>query len=162
MGALFAKPDEAGLEQVRELLTDEQYKLFLELQPSEQRHALAVFARLQEKGETHPDLLRAALLHDIGKTRYPLRLWERVAIVLAKALFPKKVKTWGRGAAKGLRRALVIAEQHAIWGAAQAGEVGLSPLAVNLIRRHEEQGRLNEKNEEDRLLGILQAADDAS
>jgi hypothetical protein len=55
----------------------------------------------------------------------------------------------------------VVAGQHAAWGAAQAGEVGLSPLAINLIRRHEDKMELGE-SEEDTLLRILQAADDES
>jgi hypothetical protein len=149
------------LGQAKTLLTEKQFDLFLEMQPSEQRHALRVLARLQEQGETQPDLFRAALLHDIGKTRYPLRLWERVLIVLAKAIFPLKVKEWGEEEAKGWRRAFVVAGQHAAWGAAQAGEVGLSPLAINLIRRHEDKMELGE-SEEDTLLRILQAADDES
>jgi hypothetical protein len=54
---------------------------------ADQRHALDVVARLERAGETDPDLLAAALLHDTGKGRR-VRLWHRVAVVLLGAVGP--------------------------------------------------------------------------
>ena len=79
-----------------------------------------VWRRLVDQDEHNPDLLAAALLHDVGKSRFPLRLWERVLIVSLKAFFPDRATRWGVGAAKGWRRALVVAAQHPTWGAEMA------------------------------------------
>jgi len=69
-----------------------QMALFRQMQASEQVHSLQVLKTLQEQGENHPDLMTAALLHDIGKIRYPLRLWERVFIVLGDSFMPRLTK----------------------------------------------------------------------
>ena len=142
------------------VLTSEQMQLFTCLQPSEQIHALRVLQTVQQQGESDPDLRTAALLHDIGKARAPLRLWERVVIVLGRSLFPERAKTWGRGQCRGWVRPFVIAEQHPTWGSEMAVEAGATPLAVSLIRRHQFPGGSEPVSpREDRLLKILQNAD---
>ena len=142
------------------VLTAEQMQLFTRMQPSEQIHALHVLQTVQQQGETDPDLQTAALLHDIGKARAPLRLWERVLIVLGRKLFPERAKTWGYSQLQGWMRAFVIAEQHPAWGGQMASEVGCSSLAVSLIRRHQSPGESEPVSpREDHLLKILQNAD---
>ena len=151
---------EEELAPARSVLTVEQMQLFTRLQPSEQIHALRVLQTVQQQGETDPDLQTAALLHDIGKTRAPLKLWERVVIVLGKRFFPERAKSWGRGQPQGMRRPFVIAEQHPAWGGEMASEVGASPLTVSLICRHQTPVGFPPITEhEDHLLKILQAAD---
>jgi hypothetical protein len=114
-----------------------------------------VLERLLADGQTDADLLTAALLHDAGKVRARLSVWERVVIVLGKKLFAGHVKGWGEGEARGLRRPFVVAAQHAAWGAELALAAGASPRTVELIRRHQEQS-----GQTDALLRALQAADD--
>jgi putative nucleotidyltransferase with HDIG domain len=109
------------------------------MQPGEQAHSLAVFRRLQDQGETDRDLLAAALLHDVGKSRCLLRLWERVFIVLARGLAPRRARLWGQGAPRGWRRSLVVAEQHPEWGAQMAQKAGATTRTLELIRRHQEK-----------------------
>jgi hypothetical protein len=132
-------PSEEELAAARSVLTTEQMTLFLLLQPSEQIHALRVLQTIQLQGESDHDLQTAALLHDIGKARAPLKLWERVVIVFGKHFFPQYVQAWGSGEPRGWKRPFVIAEQHPAWGGEMAAE------AIS--------------QQEDRLLSILQAAD---
>jgi len=157
--ATFSRPSVIQLQMARQLLSAPEYELFQQLQPSEQAHSLRVCSDLQAGGNTHPDLLRAALLHDIGKIRYPLRLWERVWIVLGGALFPKVSAGWAGGKQTFWRRPFTAKHRHAAWGAEIVEEIGSSPLTVRLIRRHEEQGIGDMKTIENELLAALQLAD---
>lgn len=164
------RPAPAGerLRLARSVLAPPQMALFRRMSPDEQAHGWRVLQALQARGETHPDLLVAALLHDVGKSRCPLRLWERVLIVLGRALFPSRVRRWEKAPARGWRRAFAVAGQHPEWGAAMAAEAGVSPLAAALIRRHQDipgekstdPARLEPL--EERLLRALQAVDDES
>lgn len=151
---------EEELAPARSVLTAAQMKLFRRLQPSEQIHALRVLQTIQTQGETDPDLQIAALLHDVGKARAPLKIWERVVIVLGKKLLPQRVHAWGAGQSLGWKRPFVIAEQHPAWGAEMASAAGASPLAVSLIGQHQSdrpESPISQKEEQ--LLRILQAAD---
>jgi len=165
--ALFAQPSQADLERANKILTSAQLALFFRMQRSEQAHSLKVMNKILktidgELNENLQDLLVAALLHDVGKTRYPLSVWERIIVVLGKILFPFSVKRWGSGQPGGWRRAFVVAEQHANWGAELASSVGTSSLAVDLIRRHQNFVDGKDVSLEAQLLSNLQVADQDS
>jgi hypothetical protein len=149
---------EADLAQAKTILSPQQMTLFSHLHPSEQAHSLRVVTTLQNEGAIHPDLMAAALLHDIGKIRYPLRLWQRVFIVLAKALCPVRIQAWGQNQPRGWRTPFVVAAQHPSWGADLALKAGASLLTGNLIRKHQDPIPF-EENLENRLLTALQKAD---
>jgi putative nucleotidyltransferase with HDIG domain len=157
--ALRAVPAPEQVAQARTTFTPAQMALFSQLQASEQVHALAVVRKLVAQGETNPDLLTAALLHDVGKSRFPLRLWERVWIVLGKALFPTQSKSWGSGSPTGWRRPFVVAAQHPTWGAEMAAQIGVSPQVVDLIRKHQDRLPSESASPTERLLSKLQKAD---
>ena len=158
--ALFARPRAGELAWVKEILSPSQFELFQQMQPSEQAHAIQVCADLKAEGRQEGDLLVAALLHDVGKIKAPLSVWERVWIVLGKKLFPKKVVQWGQGEAKGCRKAFVVAQKHPAWGAALVEESGASPLAVKLIRCHQDADVEVLTEKERMLLTALQRVDD--
>jgi hypothetical protein len=134
-----------------------------------------VFKRLFSECQRDPienraDLLVAALLHDVGKTCYPLSLWERVVIVLMKAMWPDRIAKWGTPSLNdresypgegqfGWKRAFVIAQQHPHWGAELAKASGCTALTVSLIRKHQDTLPSKPETIEDRLLSRLQSAD---
>ena len=140
--ALFARPTPEDLSLARSVLSTPQMRLFEQLQPSEQVHSINICRRLIQLGEMQPDLLVAALLHDVGKSRYPLHTWDRALIVLAGAIFPNKTKIWGQGRPQGWQRAFVVAQRHPAWGAEMAAGAGASPLTVTIIQRHQEPAPL--------------------
>ncbi len=160
--ALNSYPAAEELAQVRNTLTPSLISLFSRMQISEQAHSLRVFNQLIAQDEKNADLLVAALLHDVGKSRHPLRLYERVMVVLAKTLFPGWVKRWGQGDPSGWQRPFVVAEQHPAWGAEMATQAGASPLAAALIYRHQENLQGKAVTYEDQLLYRLQLLDDES
>ena len=167
--AIKAVPAPEEIQKANQALSSPLMALFLEMQTSEQAHCLWIFNRLLEQDETNADLLAAALLHDVGKSCHPLRLWERVVAVLGKALLPTRVKSWGAGAPFGWKRAFVVAEQHPVWGAELAQRAGASPITVSLIRHHQAnagdlpRGRSAPQSRlEQRLLIRLKLLDDES
>jgi putative nucleotidyltransferase with HDIG domain len=162
------KTDLSELEQAKAGLTKAQWELFLKLQPGEQSHALSVYHKLVEQGENQSDLLVAALLHDIGKLRYSMRPVERAVVVMAKTVLPDQAKRWGSlpfsgwDGMPGWRKAFIVAEQHAEWGADMAREVGVSALTVNLIRNHHDPALKDPGITENNLLRKLWQVDNES
>ena len=162
--AWSASPAAEDLDAVKELLTPAQMALFNRMQPSEQAHSLAVMEQIRNApGEiSQPywhDLLVASLLHDVGKTRYPLHVWERVAIVLCEAVAPSLAERLGKGSPQGWRHAFVVARKHAEWGAEMAAEAGSSSLTTEIIRRHQNQPAAQAVSIAEELQRVLYAAD---
>jgi hypothetical protein len=145
---------------VEEVLTPELLALFKRMRASEQHHCIRVMTALRRWGHTDPDLLTAALLHDVGKARYPLTLFGRSAAVVIPVIAPRLATRWKDGEPRGLRRPLVIAYHHPEWSAQDMSTAGASQRASNLARRHQSLNhRVSADAEEDRLLKLLHAAD---
>jgi hypothetical protein len=142
INALYAAPSPAQIDQIRPILSPKLLSLFLSMQPGEIAHSLKIWQDLTNSGSCPQDVQVAALLHDVGKTRSPLSVWDRIVIVLARTFFPKRVKRWGKNAGDGWqtgwRRPFVVAENHPEWGAQMAEGAGASPVTVMLIRYHQD------------------------
>ena len=129
-------------------------RLFERMAHTEQYHAIDVCRALEAQGRTDPDLLAAALLHDVGKIQAPPRIWDRVIAVLGEYFVPASAVRWSAGEPRGLHRGFVIRRIHPEWGAALAQQAGASPRTVALISQHH---ALPGENAE---LAALQAADE--
>jgi putative nucleotidyltransferase with HDIG domain len=164
--AVTAAPSKDDLGKVNEVLSPQLMSLFRKMQASEQAHSLHIYQQLRDNGETNADLMVAALLHDVGKSRYPLRIWERGLIVMGNKISPQQAQRWGEGQPTGWKRAFVIAEKHAAWGAEMVAEAGASPMTAKIIQRHQETLPIQTKQEttslEDRLIQRLQLLDNNS
>ncbi len=124
--------------------------LFDTLPHAEQHHGIALCKNLEAQGNASPDLLVAALLHDVGKTVAPPYLWERVWVVLAEHYTPRLAVRLSQPASRDLRqppcdfrrapcdfrRGFVTRRMHPQWGADLAEEAGANVRVVALIRNH--------------------------
>jgi len=138
------------------------FALYRQMRRSERQHSLRVLDSLIRAGHTQPDLLAAALLHDVGKIRAPFYLPEKVLVVLVKAAAPQRYQQWGSGSARGWQRPFAVGVQHPAWGAEMVAAADGSPLTVDLIRRHADWLADGDGAESDTLLRALQAVDDAN
>jgi hypothetical protein len=132
--------------------------LFLAMPRYDRQHALGVLHTLRVQGHAEPDLLAAALLHDVGKTLQPhgaLRLWHRVAIVLMRAFWPGLLERIGAEQPGSWRYPFFVQQHHAAISAELAQGAGCSAAVVELIRRHEDPP----DQADDPLLSALQIAD---
>ena len=162
--AVQATPDAEDWQLVKQILTPDLAQLFAKLDRSEQAHAIRVCRQLIQEGETNPLLLSAALLHDIGKTRYRLRLWERVWIVIFgwfKKEFqvpliltdeaPQKAKWW--------KRPLLVGQYHPRWGASLLRQHGADERVIWLVEHHQEPFHDPSLDLENEWLNKLEHAD---
>ncbi len=166
--ALWEKPKLQDLEQVKEILDPKLYILFLRLQTSEQAHSIRVMHRLMNEMPLSTELLKAGLMHDIGKVHYPLKLWERVWIVLGKPYFQKQISRLHHvlpqdlAGISFLMRPFQVAFNHPFWGAKILEERGCDPLTIWLVEHHHDLMDYKEENIPYNLLASLQKSDYAN
>ena len=147
-------------DRIRLYLSPVEIVLFTKMPIPDQNHSIRVFESLLEKGECDEDLIKAALLHDIGKGLHQLNRLERVFAVVVDWLSPELALSWGKGEPEGFKSPLVIIHQHPEWGAELVTQAGGSELLVWLIRNHENnQNTLTASQGNLELLSKLQLAD---
>lgn len=155
----WIRPDDAG--EVGRYLPDEGVELFQAMPRYDRQHALRVYRLLQDDGHTDPDLLAAALLHDVGKTaprNGSVRLWHRVSAVLASAFWPGLLEQMASDQTGSWRQPFYVQLHHAAIGAELARGAGCSRRTTELIHLHEDAV----SQADDPLLPVLQSADSRS
>lgn len=153
------KPSAADRQFAHNHLPPSMRPLFDRMSPADQSHSIRVCRSLLDQGHTDPDLLTAALLHDVGKSVQSPGVWERVLIVLANQIAPGQVLKWSAAEPRGWKRAFVIAHKHPEWGADLVAEHGGSPTTVRLIRQHQQRPDSGQAGGFELQLALLQAAD---
>lgn len=140
-------------------------ELFSKLSAGEQAHSLRVLGWLDTQGETNQDLLIAALLHDVGKSRFRLSIWDRAWVVITNGFFPSWQKSFNGYQMEVIPKwkiwlkPLIIAENHPHWGAEMVAQAGGSAMVVELIREHQNHLADPGVSLKDQLLYKLQYAD---
>ncbi|MER3425769.1 MAG: phosphohydrolase [Thermus sp.] len=120
----LVQPDDAF---ALRFLPPEEAALFLAMDPRDRLHGVEVAKRLLK---AHPEAplaaVRAALLHDVGKSLRPYRPWERILTGLfAPPLPPEPLR-------KGLLGAFQVRRHHPFYGARMVKD----PQVARLILEH--------------------------
>lgn len=143
-------------------LTDRQMVLFRQMGRSEQLHSLNVLRSvLVQAPHTPHDLAVAALLHDVGKSRHKMAVWQKTISVLVKTFLPHlnhylskddKLTFWNAP--------FVVRHWHPKWGAELLAEVDSSEGVVWLAAHHADSAVQWREHPYYPLLVRLQQADD--
>jgi hypothetical protein len=154
IGHLTARVDPAEEARARHLLPEAAWPLFAAMLTADRRHALNVASHLLAAGHTDPDLLAAAMLHDVAKGRR-MRLWHRIAGVLLAAIAPRLLAKLASPDERSWRHPFHLYLHHAALSAEAALRAGCSQRTVDLIRGTSEPP-------DAQLLAALRRADEAS
>jgi len=150
------RPEERAL--VARILPAPAAELFFRMPRQDQRHGLDMVYALQKRGEDAPELLAAALLHDVAKAG-GVRVWHRVIAVLLLALSPGWLHRLASPDPASWRHPFWLQLHHPQRGAELAAAAGCAAATVELIRHHQEaKARLAPPL--DRWLAALQRVDD--
>jgi hypothetical protein len=157
----FARPIDQAL--AVEYLSPPLLALFNRMRRAEQLHSLNVLRSVLEQGQTPPDLAVAALLHDVGKIRYPLAVWHKTVAVLVRTFLPSLFRRLSEGDPRPFRRrAFVVYTRHPAWSGELIAQTGGSTDAVWLATHHADNAEKWRDHALYPLLKRLQMADDAN
>lgn len=138
LGARISPADQAL---VASVLTPAELQLFTRMPTFDQRHCLDVYRTLVRGGYSDPALMRAALLHDIGKVdddgrSIPLLYYGLFVVLLrvAPAIYHRAVRD-GRGPL----RPFVIHAAHDVRGAQLAAHAGSPSATVAILRDYADE-----------------------
>ncbi len=120
-------------------LTGPERALFNTMTSADRRHCVDLYEQLQRDGHRDPDLLRAALLHDVGKATARIPVAVRVVYTLAALLSPRAAD-WLAFSDVGWRRPFFVVTHHARLGADAALLAGSGSKVADLIAGHGARG----------------------
>jgi putative nucleotidyltransferase with HDIG domain len=122
-------------------LTEQGALLFFQMDPADQRHAIAVAKAILAKRGYQADvklevLIQAALLHDVGKVLGDLTPLSRIFVGLIRRIAPNLREKWANRSGNALERACYVDLHHPVRGAYMASIFGISPEVAEAIRSH--------------------------
>jgi len=155
-------PEEKAL--VQRFLDEQEQVLFWTMGEGDQLHCVSVAREIFKEDlslEEKTLLVKAALLHDVGKAVGALSLLDRILYTIVDRLVPfyltdLQAPTRARSFLERRRQALVILHQHAQLGARMVEKNGCAPEVVALVEAHH---RNSSEGRDWQLLRLLQRAD---
>lgn len=162
--ALFAFTQTPDFMLAERYLNAEQMALFRRMRRSEQLHSLNVLRDvLVQSQETPLALAVSALLHDVGKSRFPLAIWQKSVAVIIRKASPSLYTRWSNGNPESRwYRAFVVAEKHPFWSYELVRSTGADECALWLIEHHADGLELWAGHDYVELLARLKEADDSN
>ncbi len=130
-------PSETDRAWVEEVLSEAEYPLWARMYGPDRRHSAAVALEVQRRLGHHatPEVLAAALLHDVGKIDADLGTWGRVIATLsAKLVGADTARLWIKSS--GFTRRVGLYLHHPEIGADILEMAGSDPLTVSWAAEH--------------------------
>ncbi len=145
-------------------LNERELAAFNAMSRADQLHSLKVLRALLRTHQTAPDiLLKAALLHDVGKSRCHLAVWQKTLAVLMARFAPGLCRRLSQGGSLSIWRApFVVSRRHAQWSGEILRGIGADDALVWLAEHHHADQELFQEHQGLKLLAALQTADSAS
>ena len=162
LSALLAIAVSPDLELAAAILSECEYSAFCAMSRAEQVHSLKVLDKVMEADADAPSALRAgALLHDVGKSRYRLAIWQKTLAVLVTALAPTLSRKLSEEdeSLSWWRAPFVVGRQHAKWGGEILRACGSDGTVIWLVEHHQEDAGKLVDHQLWHLLQALQRAD---
>lgn len=171
--ALSAKVSDEERRIIKQTLSRKEWEIFNQMSIVDQRHAFDVYmiikkyltqqSNIEDKKNfflqnlLQQNLLKVALLHDVGKQAGDLSLLDRILIVLLENHFPQLLQRWARAGQgsflQNRRHALYIALNHSFLGAQILRQIDADQELVRLVENHHDSKNL------DWQVQLLQKAD---
>lgn len=158
----FATPLDAHLAQQH--LSQAELIAFQQMSRAEQLHSLNVLRDVLAQADVTPNALAVvALLHDVGKSRYHLAVWQKTIAVLVKAFIPRLSNHLSRDETLNFWRApFTVRTYHPKWSAEILRDCQSDAVAIWLAEHHQDIADLHSEHPNFQLLCRLQEADDAN
>ena len=162
--ALFAPSLRPDASVVEPILSDCEFAAFGAMSRADQWHSLRVLDSLFRE---HPSpeivLCKAALLHDVGKSRHPLAVWQKTLAVLAKSIAPGWSRKLGmEESLSPLSAPFVVRVHHPRWGGEILRECGADDAVIWLVENHQKDANAFREHPLHAQLVALRRADSAS
>lgn len=144
--AVTAKLIDDDIAFINKYLSAAEYKLFNEMHTYDKCHAVNVaYSAVKIAGQySRIDidlLIRAALLHDVGRTAHNICIFDKVIFVLLNKISKNGLLYIARKGCSGFagkrRNALYICMNHAAVGAAKLYEIGAADIAKIVEHHHD-------------------------
>lgn len=161
-GYLLGNPDEDELRGVQNVLSSQEYALFLSMSPGDQEHGLRVWRALCSSGRCPPALAKAALLHDVGKAGCGLGPLGRSLCVVLRRLAPRLLASLAEEGSAWWGSRFRAYLDHAAIGAGRCALAGSPAETVALVRYHDSDEPQDLSDAIQDMLLALRTADDES
>ncbi len=134
---LSARAQPAGWELVNRYLSPVEIDLFRRMEPADQRHSIGVLRSLLAMDVTDTDLLKAGLLHDVGKSRCRIGIVYRTLAVILTAVFGSlpEFLTWQFR--ESIFTPFYVIENHPRIGASMLAKAGCRERVWRLTELHQ-------------------------
>ena len=155
----FAVSPDLGMAQM--YLTRSEFAAFKRMSRADQLHSLNVLrAALKAQPNAPVALAAAALLHDVGKSRCHLAVWQKTLAVVLRRLAPGLSHRLSRSKSlNGWRAPFVVQQRHPNWSAEILEDCGSDTSIIWLAENHHANAELYRGHEHYAHLKALQAAD---
>ena len=130
-------PPSRDAQWVRSVLSGDEYALWQRMSGPDRRHSAQVARAVQRAlhDDAPPEVLAAALLHDVGKIHSRLRTFGRVVATLTiKTAGRDEVASWTQ--VGGLHRRIALYQNHPDIGGDDLELAGSHPLTTAWTREH--------------------------